>query len=157
MPREYRPGANRSNNSNNSNINSGASSSNNNNSEGKYRNRKPTIGTGYSGNRSRYSYDLGQPSTSNGINPNTSCYRKIFVNKNLPVNNKDESLPSTSKALWKSKNELSSKKPCPLSVKYLLYERILEIQRKFPLWLPEYKTNVFKVSTYTYIFIYIFF
>ncbi|KAI8114990.1 Cullin-3 [Lucilia cuprina] len=140
MPREYRPGAyNRNKTSNSTNTNSsGASSSNtynnNNNATSNYRS--------YTG---RFNNDPSPSTTSPTHASNTNRLRKIFINKNSSISYKDEQ-PSTSAALWKSKNFIDKQKQRPLANISSTFNKLIEIQRKFPLWQADYKTNGFKAS-----------
>lgn len=92
-----------------------------------------------------------QPSTSKNSGGITSCYRKFFVNKRSTTANKQQDeAATTSAAFWKPKAtttvaSISRRAASSLTKTSNYFNKLLEIQRKFPLWKPEYRTNIFKV------------
>ena len=175
MPREYRPGAyDRSKNSYNyTNSTSGASGGNNHNRSGgnfpnysgnnrnstnssSNNNNSNNTSTKRNNNGTRINSGISHPSQSNNSQPSTSknssgitsCYRKFFVNKRSTAATKQDEVPTTSTAFWKPKStatSLAQRATSSLAKTSNYFNKLLEIQRKFPLWKPEYKTNVFRV------------
>lgn len=103
------------------------------------------------GNGSRYKFFIR--SRNNGPGGSTNC----------PIAQSDDSIltahtPSTSKQ-WRESHRSSQFKPnifsntCNTTFRHV---KLLEIQRQFPLWLPEYRSSAFKVrENFFNIFIFI--
>lgn len=152
MPRDNRPGS--YNHNRNSSINSETSGSINNttknNQSGYYRNNSHTRNTNYSsGSSNARNYDSNQPSTSRQYSSiANNRIRKLFVNQNSNNNTKEYVL-TTSLRSWKSRNFVNNRSndvQCTISSPSTTYCKMIEIQRKFPLWSTEYRTNVCQVS-----------
>lgn len=150
MPRDNRPGTYRNRNSYTNSAASGSTNNNQYNFGGYYRNNSNSRNTNYSGNNSCFrntNCTSNQPSTSREYDSTPgNRLRKLFVNKKS--NNKDD-IPTTSLGLWKSRNFVDSRNSSvqrsisPFSSTYI---KMIEIQKKFPLWSRDYRRNGFQVS-----------
>lgn len=106
---------------------------------------------GISNNSNNYYRDFNQfnaeePSTSNaGSSEHAKTWDGISRYRKLFVRNRSAPNPTISKSKL-SDPYRHSLLPIKTGSKFENVNKLIEIQRKFPLWLPDFKINAFKVG-----------